>query len=91
MTISRRALLATAGAAALPLVPARAQSAKIRIGVLTDLSGPYRDATGPTSIICVRLAAQEFAAQGHGRRGDRRRPPEQGRHRRGDRAALDRQ
>src|SRR3712207_5660051 len=35
----------------------------VRIGVLTDLSGPYRDVTGPTSVACVRQAVEEFAAQ----------------------------
>src|SRR3712207_9276142 len=35
----------------------------IRIGVLTDLSGTYRDVTGPTSVACVRQAVEEFTAQ----------------------------
>ncbi|MBV8588862.1 MAG: ABC transporter substrate-binding protein, partial [Acetobacteraceae bacterium] len=34
----------------------------IRIGVLTDISGPYRDVAGPTSIVCVRQSVQEFTA-----------------------------
>jgi branched-chain amino acid transport system substrate-binding protein len=45
----------------MPFSVARAQpSDTIRIGVLTDLSGPYRDVTGPTSVACARLAVEEF-------------------------------
>lgn len=69
---SRRRFMATATAAALlPSTPprgVRAQDANrkrvLRIGVLNDLSGPYSDASGPTSAICVRQAVEEFAAQG---------------------------
>jgi branched-chain amino acid transport system substrate-binding protein len=64
MTISRRALLGTAAAAALPAGRARAQGNTIRIGVLTDLSGPYKDIAGELSIAATRLAVKEFAAQG---------------------------
>ncbi|MCO6418042.1 ABC transporter substrate-binding protein [Siccirubricoccus sp. KC 17139] len=63
MRLTRRA--AFGAAASLLSVPAlRAQPAEpIRIGVLTDLSGPYRDVTGPTSVACVRQAVEEFTAQ----------------------------
>ena len=65
MTPTRRALLGSAAALALA-APAllRAQPAGdvIRIGVLTDLSGTYRDVTGPTSVACVRQAVEEFTA-----------------------------
>ena len=62
MTVTRRvALGASAGLLAAPAL--RAQPADvIRIGVLTDLSGPYRDVTGPTSVACVRQAVEEYAA-----------------------------
>ena len=62
---TRRALL---GAAALPLATglaaprARAAGKVIRIGVLNDMSGPYRDTTGAISVACTRLAVAEFAA-----------------------------
>lgn len=64
MTISRRLLLgSTAVVAALPRRTLRAQANQtIRIGVLTDLSGNYRDAVGPTGVECVRQAVQEFTA-----------------------------
>ena len=67
MIISRRAVIAgSAGAVALAHRSARAQDSAsaptIRIGVLTDLSGSYRDAVGPTGVACVRQAVQEFTA-----------------------------
>ncbi len=66
MTISRRTLLGTASAAAcLPALRARAQQPTLRIGVLTDLSGPYQDDTGHTGVICAQQAVQDFAAS-HG-------------------------
>jgi len=63
ITTRRRLIGAAAGSAALPLVAVRAQGRpKIRIGVLTDLSGTYRDNTGPTSVAASALAVQEFAS-----------------------------
>ena len=71
MEISRRSLLGTAAigtaATALPLVPARAQGKPvIKIGVLNDASGPYRDTGGKTSFICTQQAVDEFASQANG-------------------------
>ncbi|HVZ08325.1 ABC transporter substrate-binding protein [Rhodopila sp.] len=63
MAITRRAVLTTAAAtlAATPLRHPRAQASDtIKIGVLTDLSGNYRDVTGPTSVACAQLAVDEF-------------------------------
>ena len=37
--------------------------AAVKIGVLTDLSGPYADLSGEGSIIGARLAVEEFKAQ----------------------------
>ena len=68
MTMSRRALLGSAAVAAtLPSVHARAQARpKIRILVMTDLSGTYRDNTGPTSVAASQIAADEIMAGGRG-------------------------
>ena len=63
MTIDRRTLLKAArrragrwralpGGGGLPA--RRAQANTIKIGVLNDMSGLYRDITGPTSVACVR-------------------------------------
>jgi len=67
MPLTRRGLLGSA-AAGLTLAPAaRAQGATVKIGVLTDLSGPYRDDTGPGSVACARQAVEEFGGgQGFG-------------------------
>ena len=56
MRLPRRTLLGTAAAASLLHRPARAENPTIRIGVLNDQSGPYRDDGGPTSVICVQQA-----------------------------------
>jgi branched-chain amino acid transport system substrate-binding protein len=66
MTIQRRTMLGAAAAAAvIPAFRARAQARPIiKIGVMNDQSGPYRDVNGPTSVICTQQAVQEFAAQG---------------------------
>jgi branched-chain amino acid transport system substrate-binding protein len=64
MRLARRSLLAAAAsAAALPIRRSRAQARPvIRIGVMNDMSGPYRDVNGPTGVICAKQAVQEFAA-----------------------------
>ncbi len=63
MSLSRRGLVGSAVAmSSLPIIRARAQSKPtISVGVLTDLSGTYRDNTGPTSVACVQQAIAETA------------------------------
>jgi len=66
MTISRRTLLgAAAGTAALPRF-ARAQTPTIKIGVLNDQSGPYRDDGGINGVICAKQALIDFGIPGKG-------------------------
>jgi branched-chain amino acid transport system substrate-binding protein len=67
MQLSRRSLLGSATAlGSLPALRARAQSKPtISIGVLTDLSGTYRDNTGPTSVACAQQAIAEFNGPSH--------------------------
>ncbi|MBC7433910.1 MAG: ABC transporter substrate-binding protein [Rubritepida sp.] len=60
--MDRRSLII--GGSALAGFSARAQAAPIRIGVLTDMSGPYRDPTGPGSVICTEQAVLEFGNRG---------------------------
>ena len=73
MSPSRRRLLLGAAASASAVYrfgDASAQSggapSTIRIGVLSDQSGPYSSVTGATSVACVRQAIEEFnpAARG---------------------------
>jgi branched-chain amino acid transport system substrate-binding protein len=69
MTLERRSVLSAAGGAAafgaLPWQSAHAQATNtIKIGLLSDMSGPYRDLNGPNSISATRLAMQEMAPRG---------------------------
>ena len=68
MPLSRRSLIGSAAAlGSLPAIRARAQTKPvISIGVLTDLSGTYRDNTGPTSVACTQQAVAEFNAPAFG-------------------------
>jgi branched-chain amino acid transport system substrate-binding protein len=75
-TTRRRALLGAAG-----MLPAAAASAQqpqgspraapprdpvIRIGVLADFSGPYRDTSGPTSVVCAQQAVEDSGVASRG-------------------------
>jgi branched-chain amino acid transport system substrate-binding protein len=66
--ISRRTLIGSTAAAAtlLPGLRARAQTPApapvIKLGVLNDMSGPYRDDGGPTGVACAQQAIDEFAS-----------------------------
>ncbi len=63
MRLGRRDVMAGAAGAVALVSRARAQPRPVvKIAVLTDLSGPYRDIAGLGSIACARQAAQEFAA-----------------------------
>jgi len=68
MTLSRRSLLAASvGATLMPALPrlGHAQAANtIRIGVLNDQSGTYRDISGPYGVECTRQAVAEFGNKG---------------------------
>ena len=82
MPVSRRLLLGGAAAlSATPIMRARAQGKPtIKLGVLTDLSGTYRDNTGPTSVAAAQQAIDEMRAAHRFRCGaDQRRPSEQAR------------
>jgi branched-chain amino acid transport system substrate-binding protein len=66
LPLSRRALLATAAATALPARRARAEKATLKIGVLTDLSGPYKDVAGPGAVEAARLAVEDSGLKARG-------------------------
>ncbi|MGH7122069.1 MAG: ABC transporter substrate-binding protein [Acetobacteraceae bacterium] len=64
MMISRRSLIGSAAfAATLPRIAARAAAPVIKLGVLTDMSGPYSTDTGEGSVACTKQAANEFMAE----------------------------
>ena len=58
--LSRRAALTLGAASTLPWSASAQRPADIRIGVLNDQSGPYRDISGPVSVSAVRQAARDF-------------------------------
>jgi branched-chain amino acid transport system substrate-binding protein len=66
MLLTRRtALAASAGSLVLPRY-GRAQTPTIKIGVMNDQSGPYRDDGGPTGVICAKQALEDFGVSGKG-------------------------
>lgn len=71
MKLTRRTLLGTAAtgaaAATLPARFARAAGGKpLKIAVISDFSGTYRDDGGPTSFACVQQAVADFGAAAKG-------------------------
>lgn len=50
----------TATVAALFALPAAAQVTMLKIGVLTDMSGPFSDQVGPGSVVAAEMAAEDF-------------------------------
>ena len=66
--LTRRTLLnasaAGAAGAALPRFGRAQTRPVIKIGVLNDMSGPYRDATGQGSVVCVQQAVRQFNSSG---------------------------
>lgn len=65
MTLSRRTLLGSSLltlAAPAHIVRAQGRDETIRIGMLHDMSGTYRDISGPTSVVCAKQAIAEFTA-----------------------------
>ena len=47
---------------------ARAGNDAVRIGVLTDMSGPYSDNLGPGAVLAARMAVDEFSGKIIGKR-----------------------
>jgi branched-chain amino acid transport system substrate-binding protein len=67
MHLSRRRALAGASALTIPAlaIPAIHTNAatSIKIGLLTDMSGPYAEATGPGDVLAAHFAADDFMKQ----------------------------
>lgn len=64
--MSRLAAWVLAACTAATLVHAEVPGNKVRVGVLTDMSGPFSDGVGAGSVAAARLAAQDFAAESGG-------------------------
>jgi branched-chain amino acid transport system substrate-binding protein len=63
MRLTRRALFTSIAAASATRL-SYAQTATIRIGVLNDQSGTYRDDGGPTGVVCAQQALLDFGVSG---------------------------
>ncbi len=62
MSLHRRTLLAASAGTLLAGRASRAQGKPVlKIGVMNDQSGPYRDDTGPTGVVCAQQAVDELA------------------------------
>lgn len=66
MTITRRTLLGAAAVTPLAGRLARAQTPSLKLGVLNDQSGTYRDDGGMTSVACAKQALIDFGVPGKG-------------------------
>jgi len=55
-----------AEAAGLSRPAGAATTRQVRIGVLTDMTGPFKDQVGPGSVLAAHLAAEDFAAEADG-------------------------
>jgi branched-chain amino acid transport system substrate-binding protein len=68
--MTRRAMIGTFAAAPLArpsVIRAQTVSAPIRIGLLSDVGGPYRDVGGPGSKVAAEMAVQDFGGSVLGR------------------------
>jgi branched-chain amino acid transport system substrate-binding protein len=68
--VSRRSLVSAGlGSAlvALALIHARVTSAPIRVGLLSDVAGPYRNVDGPAAKVAVELAVEDIGGSLLGR------------------------
>lgn len=69
---ARESVVATVAALSLAVslvTPLRAQNAQVpvRVGVLTDMSGMYRDIMGPGSVLAAQMAVKDFGGSVLGR------------------------
>ncbi len=55
-------------ALALSTAPAGAQDNVLRVGIITDMSGQYKDGNGPGSVIAAQMAAEEIGGTVAGRK-----------------------
>lgn len=65
MHLSRRGILASAASIGFA-TRGRAQERPIRIGVLSDMSGPYHDTGGPTVVACAQQAIEDLGLAARG-------------------------
>ena len=67
MQAIRRAALALALLAAPVTARTQPSDDMVKVGVLTDLTGPYADFAGPGSIVAARMAAEDHGGRSLGK------------------------
>ena len=68
MNIARRLLLGGAASLAMPgIIRAQSTSKPVKIGLLSDMSGPYRDVGGPGNRLATEMAIADFGGSVLGR------------------------
>jgi branched-chain amino acid transport system substrate-binding protein len=60
MPIRRRTLLTGAAALSMPAIRRGYAASTIKVGVLSDMSGPYAEASGPGDFLAAQMAAEDF-------------------------------
>lgn len=60
MPLHRRTLLSGAAALFMPAIRSAHAASTIKIGVLSDLSGQYAEASGPGDVLGAQIAAEDF-------------------------------
>ncbi|HEY4172359.1 MAG TPA: ABC transporter substrate-binding protein [Rhodopila sp.] len=63
MPIRRRTLLTGAAALSMPAIRRGNAASTIKVGVLSDMSGPYAEASGPGDFLAAQMAAEDFMTQ----------------------------
>lgn len=66
MKLIKSALTAGFLLSVISIAVAQQRSAPIRIGVLTDMTGAYSQATGPGSVLAARMAVEDFGGKARG-------------------------
>ena len=65
--VPRRAALGLFATLAAPAIPrAEIPGRVLKLGVLSDMSGPFADQAGPGSVVAAKLAAEDFASEAGG-------------------------
>jgi branched-chain amino acid transport system substrate-binding protein len=63
----KRLLVLSVSAAFVAIAPpgasAQISDTKVRIGILNDMSGPYKDLAGPGSVLAAQMAAEDFGGK----------------------------
>jgi branched-chain amino acid transport system substrate-binding protein len=62
MNTTRRTLLAGSAALSMPFIRTAHAANTMKIGVLSDMSGQYAEASGPGDLLAAQMAAEDFMA-----------------------------